>query len=726
MAEFPGLPEDIYEYRNEFTYSTWTPGTRVTFVNVPWDSAYRDIVSFASDSARNAYFASLKQAGETIELTGMSYLRYGEPVRVNLPFAAATRFNYLIVENPVMPVPTKPGYASADVFYYFILDASYVAPNTTMLNVQLDVWQTYGNRCTFDRCYVERGHIGIANSNSTRYNLADYLTDLEGLNIGDEYEVVHQEYVNLAPYREDGTGLTPWAVFMSTTKLDGDLGTVENPVMKTSQGNRSGGMAMGCQLYCCKAFTFYELMVALSDFPWVTQGIQYVTLIPESMLAHTYENLESVEIQGVTIYQVYERNRTPDYRWVKDFFSNFEIPQRYRNLDKLYTFPYCAFEMTYQSGGEIVMKPECLKIDASKGDELGLWHYHCVVPPDVREVVVPEAYNAVAGAQGMEFASYDGSGGIFPTKILPGEGLDMALVITDFPQLSVVNNMYQYYLASHANQINYNYATADWSQQKAIMGAQLGYNQASMNMATQENLNRAQQDYNTGAANINMQRIQQSAMINAAENAAPALQGDIVQGAAGAAAAVARGVTDYNAANMMLGANNALLQTNLGYQQEQLGYNRDTNYEYATAAAQGDYELAIQGIQAKVQDAAVTQPTTSGQMGGKVFNMVNGMTLILFKWKRIKPNFMRQVGDFFLRYGYYVNRWLVPPANLRCCENFTYWKMQQVALSTTEVPEVFKQAIRGIFEKGVTVWSDPRKMWKIELDDNEPLGGVSY
>ena len=57
-------------------------------------------------------------------------------------------------------------------------------------------------------------------------------------------------------------------------------------------------------------------------------------------------------------------------------------------------------------------------------------------------------------------------------------------------------------------------------------------------------------------------------------------------------------------------------------------------------------------------------------------------------------------------------------------ENFTYWKMQSVSLSTSEVPELFKESIRGIFEKGVTVWSDPDKMYKIALADNEPVKGV--
>ena len=153
---------------------------------------------------------------------------------------------------------------------------------------------------------------------------------------------------------------------------------------------------------------------------------------------------------------------------------------------------------------------------------------------------------------------------------------------------------------------------------------------------------------------------------------------------------------------------------------------RDTNYDYAVYAANGDYETAIQGIQAKVQDAKLTQPSTSGQNGGDAFNFCKGYMGVRLKFKRMKANFMRQIGDFWLRYGYYVNRWIVPPADLKCMENFTYWKMQSVSLSTSEVPELFKETIRGIFEKGVTVWNDPDKMYKVDLADNEPVKGVRY
>lgn len=173
---------------------------------------------------------------------------------------------------------------------------------------------------------------------------------------------------------------------------------------------------------------------------------------------------------------------------------------------------------------------------------------------------------------------------------------------------------------------------------------------------------------------------------------------------------------------LQLATNNSILQNNVANEQ----YTADTNLAYAQFAAKGDYAIAIQGIQAKVQDARLTQPTTSGLNGGDTFNMSNGFCAVVLKFKRVKSNFMRQVGDFFLRYGYYVNRWMIPPADLKCMNNFTYWKMQEVSLSSSGVPETFKETVRGIFEKGVTVWSNPDIMYRIDFEDNAPVKGVRY
>lgn len=728
--DFPGLPDNIYQYENAFNYSVWTPNSTILMCNVPWDSSYRDVVRFDADKERDAWFASRSADGYAFTLNGLVYLRYGEPIRVNAPFDMVTRCNYMVVSNPIQPVPPSSGRVQ-DKFYYFITDAKYLAPNTTQINVQLDVWMTYYNRVEFNMCYINRGHIAIANENSTEWNIPDYLTDAEGLETGDEYDIVHQEYINLQAAR-------PACVIVSTADLEGAWGTTASPSLKTAGGSYMDGVLSGCATYIISAGELIELMEKLSDAPWVSQCIQSIQIIPNDFA----QRGDPVSLNGVTAYRIarnkYENNL---FTQVLDVHKNFDIPNRYRNLDKFFMYPYCVMEMTAHKGGEVVLKPECLAYGSSSTPSRDYFNLNILVactPPDIRAVIYPKRYNTTADNwnDDDEDITYDyqtGAGDAARNTIEIGEYIDFGLTFGNFAQISVVNNMYQYYLASNRNQIAYQFASADWSYNKAMYGAQTSYNQASNNMNTAlANQNVA------NAANWTLSGISQEknlwngvqGMVGSGVNAIGSLaSGDVGSAAAGVAnVALGAANTALNSnwinqtTSAQVGAATQTTQNNVANQ----GYTRDTNYDYAAYAAQGDYMNAIQGIQAKVRDMQLTQPTTSGQFGGDTFNVSEGLYGVLIKWKRIKPNYIRQVGDFWLRYGYYVNRWITPPQDLKCMENFTYWKMQSVALSTTEVPEVFKEAIRGIFEKGVTVWSDPDKMYRVDLADNDPVEGVSY
>lgn len=727
--EFPGTADNIYEYHTNFNYSVWTPNTQVNLCTVPWDSAYRDIVRFSSQEERDSYFESRFSSGYSVTLKGLVYLRQGEPIRVNIPFDMVQHCNYCVVRNQMQPVHPFTSTRQPDVFYYFVNRARYIAPNTTELDVQLDVWQTYYDHAVFNMCYVNRGHIAIANENSNPDNISDYLSDPEGLQYGDEYDIVHQEYINFQDASENMVALV-----MSSATLRSSFGTSSAPNLTTARGTTVNGISMGCEMYAC--WNLPALMTALQNAPWVSQCISLITYVPAK-----YVTLgESFSVEGATLYEIDDFAIPDEDFTITDVRAKFHIDPRYKNLHKFYTTPYTRMEMTYQNGAVLDVKPECFYVN-----DAGSATIHtkaCIMPPDIRIVAFFDRYNAAFEDGGVDYTWYTPTGSNSAQgHIAAGEGLDMALTVSGFPQVALVNDMYQYYLASTTHQRAWGHASADWSQQKALTAASTAYGQATQALNTQS----AQQSAAMSAAQqsnaISNNLLQQqyeannwanggNSVIGALTSAAQLDIGGVVNSLGGGI--INMNVLEQNNANQQA-ANTA--QTNLGIatqaaqlsaSQSQGRYNRDTNRDLAEYAAQGDYQNAIQGIQAKVQDAVVTQPSTSGQLGGEMFNMANGYTGILIKWKRVKRNYMRQIGDYWLRYGYYVNRWLTPPGDLKCCETFTYWKMQAVSLGGDNIPEEFRETIRGIFEKGVTVWNDPNKMYTVDLTENEPLPGVRY
>ena len=152
----------------------------------------------------------------------------------------------------------------------------------------------------------------------------------------------------------------------------------------------------------------------------------------------------------------------------------------------------------------------------------------------------------------------------------------------------------------------------------------------------------------------------------------------------------------------------------------------DMNKELATATAKGDYANVIAGLNAKIQDANMIQPSVSGQMGGDsmLYRLAN--CAIYAKFRRVSEAAIRNIGEFWLRYGYYIQRFMQLPDSLMCMTNFTYWKLHEFYLRSSTCPEEYRLTIKGIFEKGVTVWNDPAKIGVTDYADNDPLPGVSY
>jgi len=140
--------------------------------------------------------------------------------------------------------------------------------------------------------------------------------------------------------------------------------------------------------------------------------------------------------------------------------------------------------------------------------------------------------------------------------------------------------------------------------------------------------------------------------------------------------------------------------------------------------ARGDYANNRATMDAKIQDAQAIPNGMSGQFGGESFNLVIDEMKLRLRVKMIDQASIAVIGEYWLRYGYPVRRPLLIPNDLRVMTNFSYWKVSEVYIQNASMPETFKQAFRGLLEKGVTVWSDPDKLGQIDFADNAPLEGI--
>lgn len=723
-----------------FDYSVWAPNSQVILANVPWDGSYRDVVWY---DAPDTLWSELAGKGKKIHLSGLTYCPPGAPVRINLPFGQVNNYNYLAVANGSQPVP---GSDRQNLFFYFIRSVDYVAPNTTAITVMLDVWQTYIHSVRMGRCYVERGHIGIAAENATPDKGAKFLAVPEGLDTGGEYMNGRMVTKHLDDIGEAGPGggTTGYAaIIASTVLLEGDHGDEGNPKLESADGSLAEWLPNGVALYACE---ITEVAVLMNDYktkPWVTQGIVSITIVPGSAINH--QRLKEGKVEGKSY--LYRLAKKDDQVYVvregitlqRGFRSmlkaNVESLSggRYSHLKKFQVWPYSALEVTMYTGTGLIIRPETIM-----SDDLSVTQLSHIVPPNPRIAFAIENLNSTYAYDGSTYQDkhYQFSSGKYGyvNAGQDGDFMDRAVGIMNLPTMAVVNNAGALWSASNAHNIAYQHSSADWSQQRAMNAANTAWDNSNAyrnNMYAQSNLERST---NTQLMNIANNASHDQAGIGGISSI---LQGGISSLAGGGLAGVANGgiqaftglgmqVTQAGANQEATAARNQLNLDLTGVNSNMNLVQSNNNWSLAQSAAQGDYANALAGINAKVQDAQLLPPSTAGQMGGDAFMFaVNQAWKIYVKTKTVGPAAMRTIGEYWLRYGYAINQFFTLPANYQCMSNFTYWKLKETTVTSTSCPETFRQTIRGIFEKGVTVWDDGDNIGNIDYADNAPIGGFN-
>lgn len=708
------------ETLQKLTPNTWPVGTEVTLMQVPWDANYRDIVIWDDVQQRNTYFDAQALSGTGWRSKRFSYCRPNEPISVPVPYSAAYKYNYVVVHNPMQPVDCEEQPLK---LCYFILSTDYVAPGTTQLTLQLDVIQTYQFGVCLGSMFVERGHMGVSNAvfkngvqNLQGQYLRKYLNVPEGLDVGDSYVMANHEWY---PLTDASTFDIGKIIIISSADLAADPGTVDNPNLNVADGQNADGIPSGCNVYSMTLSTFKAMLNAMKEKSWVAQCIQSVSTFPARLLS-AGTDVQLFGNSGITMQFLGETDTLElplkTYATTGNIYQQLSngVPDGYHDLYKAYTYPYSVIELTAYNGNSVFVKPELVH-----GNTLALTVIGCAVAPFARIGVFPTNYGqAFEGGQPVNYNQYTWHGfdGSDHTGVIPsGDFLDSCLWLADFPQFSIVNSNYITYLASTAHTRAYRYESAGWYNAKSNAASDLAYTQA-MNQTALNEANRYDQGP-IGAPQIANYAGQAMGAIESGLNrltGQPAVSSNEVT-LAGAANYLAQRQTG----NLAFNATQDLSRQVAGQ-----------NLDYAKYAARGDYANQIAAINATVQDAALQAPSTVGQMGGQGFMWKNGLVGFAVNYKTAGGAAMRTVCDFWARYGYKIQRFYnfgnAKMGALKIMNHFSYWKVSETYITCAQANEAEKDAIRGVLEKGVTVWGNPSEIGNIAPVVNAPLYNIEY
>lgn len=382
------------QYANEFDYTRWTPGTKITVCDVPWDGE-RNIVDFGTDEARDAWFESVP--GEKVSLQTELHLLPDGTLKLPLPFSVMSRFNYVWVEYPVPTSPDSPiAHASGKrtrCWGFFADSPRMLAPNTTEVRLRLDEWTTFGNHVSVTHCQLRRGHAPMAAVDADEY-LADPISKsalllAPDVNYGPDAGIVREhvfvplgageKYVMFAsvmspddiaamgeakPWDGDSTppeyADTPdrWGHQWEVKGYDWRIGPTDFSGVSTpvSPFATDGNVPTGGFAYAVRASEASGLFRAVvAKTPQFMQSIRGVWVVPAEFL--NLEGTSTVRLAGVDVLRCAAVNELPDVE-VHLRKEDFGYPEGYGDIAKLYTFPYACLNLSDNDGTSVDIRIE--------------------------------------------------------------------------------------------------------------------------------------------------------------------------------------------------------------------------------------------------------------------------------------------------------------------------------------------------------------------------------
>ena len=392
---------DAYAIEQTFDYANWRDGSRIRLLTVNWDGI-QDEANFDSKQARDAWLEKTVPAANawTLESNAVVDTQTGE-VKLPIPFDSASKANYLVVDNPAMPV-SYDGKDRVESYWYWVDGVQRLAPSTTRFTLRLDAWQTYAYDTDFSSAIVTRGHIAVQKTPLKNY-LANPIDCMEWLgtpdsdygseettrrissnliipyNAGEKYIMfatttpavywLTPQIVKPTDIAETATGVPTYS---DTTDRYGTQYKVEGYSLQPTKVDYSQVPGVnslttveypqGCtpKIFAIKAseaFTGDGFFNTLQkNAPQMFESILQAWIIPGDFL--TLGN--PIGCLGYTLYQPEAKDNVELGSWTPNV-NQFDYPAQIRNFTKLYTYPYAHLELSDDKGHTMQMRVETIK-----------------------------------------------------------------------------------------------------------------------------------------------------------------------------------------------------------------------------------------------------------------------------------------------------------------------------------------------------------------------------
>lgn len=279
------------------------------FKNTPFTD-FQNTILFNSTLARDNFFLTF-ETYETIKMsTRFNFIKDRLTISTSIPYNDFKGVNYCTFKSEFEP----------DIRYYcYVIKYEYMNDGNVKVYLMIDGIMTFcqGNVLeNFTNLKIDRQHLPLNEYNDYAYYLK---------NNDDVLKTFTKSYI-----KTKTEAFTDFKmVIQSTADLTADFGNVDKPLIKTSEGITFDKITSPVNLYIIDLPKFNPLMKVLADFPWISQNIKNVIMIPSDFIsADSYApvTLKNHTFTGLNAFITGQKNKA-----VTNLFDLNYLP------DQLYT-----------------------------------------------------------------------------------------------------------------------------------------------------------------------------------------------------------------------------------------------------------------------------------------------------------------------------------------------------------------------------------------------------
>lgn len=298
------------------------------FYNTPFND-FQNFIHFKTDKQRDDFFTGRYNMKVYEPARRFNFVKDRLELRTRLTTLETYGLNYLRFRSMF----------DNDRWYYArVMDVRYINNGVTALDLVLDVVTTFmQGDFTKDLGLVQVQRMSLAKNHIYKWRKW-LMTNNDVLSFPKSYT---RQFIE--------AWKNYFVVFTTSVSLLDDFGTEDDPKLKTSVGQTYDGIVSPVDLYCCKSQDdFTNLMKYLKDYPWISQNINNVAIIPSEVVDEKdlvkVKDAKQDGINSANIYQFKNKGKTRSF-----VMNNITLPKE--NFDEYFNFddsiPFWALRQEY-------------------------------------------------------------------------------------------------------------------------------------------------------------------------------------------------------------------------------------------------------------------------------------------------------------------------------------------------------------------------------------------